>query len=52
MGGELLRAFPDDNASAEAVLRVLNHRLDTIDGDYVVVADRSPTSVAPTAHRA
>jgi capsular polysaccharide transport system permease protein len=41
MGGELLRAFPDDNASAEAVLRVLNHRLDTIDGGYVVVADRS-----------
>ncbi|HWB51910.1 MAG TPA: ABC transporter permease [Stellaceae bacterium] len=39
-GGELLRAFPADQASAEAVLRVLNRRLDTIDGDYVVLADR------------
>jgi len=42
IGGELLRAFPDDTASAEAVLHVLNTRLDTIDGDYVVVADRRP----------
>jgi len=41
IGGELLRAFPDDEASAEAVLRVLSHRLDTIDGDYVVIGDRS-----------
>jgi ABC-type polysaccharide/polyol phosphate export permease/tetratricopeptide (TPR) repeat protein len=40
MGGELLRAFPQDEASAEAVLRVLNRRLDTIDGDYVVIGDR------------
>ena len=40
-GGELLRAFPEDDASAEAVLGVLNRRLDTIDGDYVVVGDRS-----------
>ncbi len=40
MGGELLRAFPEDEASAEAVLRVLNRRLDTIDGDYVVLGDR------------
>jgi capsular polysaccharide transport system permease protein len=40
-GGELLRAFPDDNASAEAVLRVLNRRLDTIDGDYVVLGERN-----------
>ena len=41
IGGELLRAFPEDEASAEAVLRVLNRRLDMIDGDYVVVGDRS-----------
>jgi tetratricopeptide (TPR) repeat protein len=41
MGGELLRAFPEDEASAEAVLRVLNRRLDTIDGDYVVLGERS-----------
>jgi len=41
IGGELLRAFPEDEASAEAVLRVLNRRLDTIDGDYVVLGDRT-----------
>jgi len=41
MSGELLRAFPEDEASAEAVMRVLNRRLDTIDGDYVVLGDRS-----------
>jgi hypothetical protein len=40
LGGELLRAFPEDNGSAETVLRVLNRRLDTIDGDYVVLGDR------------
>ena len=39
-GGELLRAFPDDQAAAEAVLQVLNRRLDTIDGDHVVLDDR------------
>jgi capsular polysaccharide transport system permease protein len=39
IGGELLRAFPEDEAAAEAVLHVLNRRLDTIDGDYVVLAD-------------
>lgn len=41
MGGELLRAFPEDEESAEAVLRVLNRRLDTIDGDYVVLGQRT-----------
>ena len=41
IGGELLRAFPEDEASAEAVLRVLNRRLDTIDGDFVVLGERS-----------
>lgn len=40
LGGELLRAFPNDEAAAESVLRVLNQRLDTIDGDYVVLGDR------------
>jgi capsular polysaccharide transport system permease protein len=52
MGGELLRAFPEDEASAEAVLRVLNRRLDTIDGDYIVVADRRrrvPRPIRPAA---
>jgi tetratricopeptide (TPR) repeat protein len=47
IGGELLRAFPEDGASAEAVLRVLNCRLDTIDGDYVVVANRSRRLLRP-----
>ena len=41
LGGELLRAFPEDSNSAETVLHVLNRRLDTIDGDYVVVGDRT-----------
>ena len=41
LGGELLRTFPEDNGSAETVLRVLNRRLDTIDGDYVVLGDRA-----------
>lgn len=36
-GGELLYRFPDDKPSAEAVLHLLNHRLDTIDGEYVVL---------------
>ncbi len=39
VGGELLHLFPDDKPAAEAVLHLLNHRLDTIDGDYVVLAD-------------
>jgi capsular polysaccharide transport system permease protein len=39
-GGELLHRFPDDRAAAEAVLHLLNHRLDTIDGQYVVVGER------------
>src|SRR6202030_3131081 len=41
MSGELLCAFPADDAAAEAALRVLNRRLDTIDGDYVVVSERT-----------
>jgi tetratricopeptide (TPR) repeat protein len=41
LGGELLRAFPEDDSSAETVLRVLNRRLDTIDGEYVVLGDRA-----------
>jgi tetratricopeptide (TPR) repeat protein len=42
VGGELLRAFPEDEEAAAAVLHVLNHRLDTIDGDYVVLSERRP----------
>lgn len=36
-GGELLHCFPEDQGSAEAVLHLLNHRLDTIDSDYVTL---------------
>jgi tetratricopeptide (TPR) repeat protein len=41
LGGELLRAFPEDSNSADTVLHVLNRRLDTIDADYVVIGDRT-----------
>jgi capsular polysaccharide transport system permease protein len=40
-GGALLHACPEDQTAAEAVLHLLNRRLETIDGDYVVVADRT-----------
>lgn len=39
-GGDLLHRFPDDRGAAEAVLHLLNHRLDTIDGQYVVLGER------------
>lgn len=39
VGGELLHRFPDDTGAAEAVRHLLNHRLDAIDGDYVVLGD-------------
>ncbi len=39
VGGELLHRFPDDQNSAEAVMHLLTHRLDTIDGEYVVLHD-------------
>ncbi|MBV9014205.1 MAG: ABC transporter permease [Alphaproteobacteria bacterium] len=41
IGGALLHSHPDDRGAAEAVLHLLNHRLDTIDADYVVLADRT-----------
>jgi tetratricopeptide (TPR) repeat protein len=41
-GGDLLQRFPDDQRSAEAVLHLLNHRLETIDGDYVVLSADAP----------
>jgi ABC-type polysaccharide/polyol phosphate export permease len=49
-GGDLLRRWPDDRGSAEAVLHVLNHRLDTIDGDVVVAtgAARGPRPSRPS----
>jgi len=33
--------FPDDQRSAEAVMHLLTHRLDTIEGEYVVLGDGS-----------
>ena len=41
VGGALLHSHPDDKAAAEAVLHLLNRRLATIDGDYIVLADRT-----------
>lgn len=50
VGGELLHRFPDDQNSAEAVMHLLTHRLDTIDGEYVVLNDgivRAPRTRHP-----
>jgi ABC-type polysaccharide/polyol phosphate export permease/Flp pilus assembly protein TadD len=46
-GGELLHRFPDDKDAAEAVLHLLNHRLDTIDGQYVVLGERIARAPRP-----
>ena len=47
VGGELLHRFPDDQISAEAVMHLLTHRLDTIDGEYVVLNDGGLRGVRP-----
>jgi ABC-type polysaccharide/polyol phosphate export permease len=39
-GGDLLRAHPDDDESAAAVMHALSQRLNILDADYVVVHDR------------
>jgi capsular polysaccharide transport system permease protein len=39
VGGELLHRFPDDQTSAAAVMHLLTQRLDTIEGEYVVLSD-------------
>jgi tetratricopeptide (TPR) repeat protein len=41
LGGALLHSHPEDQAAAEAVLHLLSRQLQTIDGDYVVLADRT-----------
>ncbi len=41
VGGELIRTAPDNEEYAQAVLQVLNRRFDTLDGDYVVLGERS-----------
>ncbi len=47
VGGELLHRFPDDQSSAEAVMHVLTHRLDTIEGEYVVLNDGGDRGMRP-----
>jgi hypothetical protein len=46
-GGELLHRFPDDKPAAEAMLHLLHHRLETIDGDYVVLGERAGRAARP-----
>lgn len=50
-GGELLHRFPDDKGSAEAVLQLLNQRLDTIDGEYVVLGSDAYRGARPSRSR-
>jgi ABC-type polysaccharide/polyol phosphate export permease/predicted Zn-dependent protease len=40
VGGELIRTAPDNEEYAQALLQVLNRRLETLDGDYVVLGER------------
>jgi capsular polysaccharide transport system permease protein len=40
IGGELIRASPDNEEYAQAILQVLHRRLEMIDGDYVVLSER------------
>ncbi|HEX3952409.1 MAG TPA: tetratricopeptide repeat protein [Stellaceae bacterium] len=47
VGGDLLHCFPDDKNAVEAVWHLLGQRVETIDGDYVVLrqdAERVPRS--------
>ena len=41
VGGELIRAAPENEEYAQAVLQVLNRRFETLDGDFVVLNERS-----------
>jgi ABC-type polysaccharide/polyol phosphate export permease/Flp pilus assembly protein TadD len=47
VGGELLQRFPDDKEAAAAVLHLLTQRLDTIDGEYVVLHDSTERMPRP-----
>jgi ABC-type polysaccharide/polyol phosphate export permease/Flp pilus assembly protein TadD len=40
VGGELIRSAPDNEEYARAMLQVLNRRLEALDGDYIVLAER------------
>jgi capsular polysaccharide transport system permease protein len=41
IGGELIRASPENEEYAQALLQVLNRRFETLDGDYVVLSERA-----------
>ncbi len=41
VGGELIRTSPDNEEYAQAVLQVLTRRLETLDGDYIVLGERA-----------
>ena len=41
VGGELIHAAPENEEYAQAVLQVLNRRLETLDGEYVVLGERT-----------
>jgi len=45
IGGDLLREFPESEPAAESVLHLLTYRLDAINGDYVVLGEKSPRSL-------
>src|SRR6202023_1135969 len=50
VGGELIRAAPENEEYAQAVLQVLNRRFETLDGDYVVLSERAlrpPRGIPP-----
>jgi ABC-type polysaccharide/polyol phosphate export permease/Flp pilus assembly protein TadD len=46
-GGELLHRFPDDRPAAEAMLHLLGHRLDAIDGEFVVLSEGAERARRP-----
>ncbi|MBV8935098.1 MAG: tetratricopeptide repeat protein [Alphaproteobacteria bacterium] len=41
VGGELIRNAPENEEYAQAVLQVLKRRLETVDGEYVVLGERA-----------
>jgi ABC-type polysaccharide/polyol phosphate export permease/predicted Zn-dependent protease len=43
VGGELISAAPDNEEYAQAVLAVLHRRFETLDGDFVVLGERTAT---------
>lgn len=47
VGGEMLHHFPDDRPAAEAVLHLLDRRLETIDGEYVVLGEATERGKRP-----